>query len=186
MIKGQLKKIEIGTVIKQDISENQAKIVYLGIGSNLGNKKFNIEKTKIKLQDFQIKILKCLNNYESESWPNRNNPKFINIIIKIKTKLSPPDLLKVCNSIEMDLGRKRSKKNAPRTCDIDIIDYDQKVINIVNKNLYLPHKSMNVRNFVLLPLFEIDQSWKHPKSKNNIAKLLNSLPIKDLRSIKQI
>ena len=86
----------------------------------------------------------------------------------------------------MDLGRKRSKKNAPRTCDIDIIDYDQKVINIVNKNLHLPHKSMNVRNFVLLPLFEIDQSWKHPKSKNNIAKLLNSLPIKDLRSIKQI
>ena len=173
-------------MIKQDISENQAKIVYLGIGSNLGNKKFNIEKTKIKLQDFQIKILKCSNNYESESWPNRNNPKFINIIIKIKTKLSPPDLLKVCNSIEMDLGRKRSKKNAPRTCDIDIIDYNKKILDEKNSKLILPHPRMTERNFVLLPLFEIDKSWVHPIFKTNIVNLIKSLPVKDLRSIKQI
>ena len=173
-------------MIKQDISENLAKIVYLGIGSNLGNKRLNIERAKIKLQNYQIKILKCSNNYESESWPNRSNPKFINIIIKIKTTLSPLDLLKICNLIEIDLGRKRSKKNAPRTCDIDIIDYDQKVINIESKNLILPHSEMNIRNFVLLPLFEIDLSWKHPKSKISIVELINSLPIKNLRSIKQI
>ena len=173
-------------MIKQDISENLAKIVYLGIGSNLGNKRSNIERAKIKLQNYQIKILKCSNNYESESWPDRRNPKFINIIIKINTTLSPLNLLKICNIIEIDLGRKRSKKNEPRTCDIDIIDYDQKVLNIENKNLILPHPQMSIRNFVLLPLFEIDLSWKHPKSKISIVKLINSLPIKDLRSIKQI
>jgi len=173
-------------VIKQDISENLAKIVYLGIGSNLGNKRSNIERAKIKLQNYQIKILKCSNNYESESWPDRRNPKFINIIIKINTILSPLNLLKICNIIEIDLGRKRSKKNEPRTCDIDIIDYDQKVLNIENKNLILPHPQMSIRNFVLLPLFEIDLTWKHPKSKISIVKLINSLPIKDLRSIKQI
>ena len=117
-------------MIKKDISENLAKIVYLGIGSNLGNKKSNIEKTKIKLQEKKIKILKCSNNYESESWPNPHNPKFINIVIKIKTILTPLKLLKICNQIEIELGRKRSKKNAPRTCDIDIIDYDQKVLKI--------------------------------------------------------
>ena len=72
-------------MIKQDISENLVKIVYLGIGSNLGNRNNNIEKTKFKLQNYQIKILKCSSNYESESWPNPNNPKFINIIIKIQT-----------------------------------------------------------------------------------------------------
>ena len=173
-------------MIKQDISENLVKIVYLGIGSNLGNKISNIERAKTKLQNYQIKILKCSNNYESESWPDRRNPKFINIIIKINTILSPLNLLKICNIIEIDLGRKRSKKNEPRTCDIDIIDYDQKVLNIENKNLILPHPQMSIRNFVLLPLFEIDLTWKHPKSKISIVKLINSLPIKDLRSIKQI
>ena len=173
-------------MIKQDISENQAKIVYLGIGSNLGNKKSNIEIAKFKLQNYQIKILKSSSNYESESWPNPKNPKYINIIVKIQTSFSPLELLKICNLIETQLGRKRSEKNSPRTCDIDIIDYDQKISNNKNKNLVFPHKAMSQRNFVLLPLFEIDQSWKHPKSKINIVKLISSLQINDLRSIKQI
>jgi 2-amino-4-hydroxy-6-hydroxymethyldihydropteridine diphosphokinase len=173
-------------VIKKDISENLAKIVYLGIGSNVGNKKSNIEKTKIKLQEKKIKILKCSNNYESDSWPNPHNPKFINIVIKIKTILTPLKLLKICNQIEIQLGRKRSKKNAPRTCDIDIIDYDQKVLKIESKKLILPHPRINTRNFVLFPLYEIDKNWKHPKYKINISKLISLLPIRDLRSIKQI
>ena len=84
------------------------------------------------------------------------------------------------------MGRTRFKKNSPRTCDIDIIDYDQSVFKKRGNNLILPHKSMSQRNFVLLPLFEINQSWKHPKSKINIVKLISSLQIKDLRSIKQI
>ena len=100
--------------------------------------------------------------------------------------MKPLDLLKVCNSIEKSLGRKRSIKNAPRLCDIDIIDYKQKTINLADKNLTLPHPRMSLRNFVLLPLFEINRSWKHPKSKKNIVNLINSLPIKDLRTIKQI
>ena len=173
-------------MIKQDTSENLAKIVYLGIGSNLGNKKLNIEKAKSYLQDHDIKILKCSNDYESNSWPDKNNPKFINIVLKVKTFLSPINLLKIINIIELKLGRRRSKKNAPRTCDIDIIDYDKKILNIRKNELILPHPSINIRNFVLLPLFEIEQSWKHPKTKINIVKLINSLQIKDLRSIKQI
>ena len=173
-------------MIKQDTLENQAKIVYLSIGSNLGNKKTNIEIVKFKLLNNHIQILKCSNNYESDSWPDNSKPKFINIVLKIKTNLMAINLLKICHSIEIDLGRKRSKKNEPRTCDIDIIDYNQKVQRIENKNLILPHPSMCKRNFVLLPLFEINQSWKHPKTKKNITKLINSLPIKDLRSIKRI
>jgi len=117
-------------VIKRDISENQAKTVYLGIGSNLGTRKTNIESAKLKLQNHQIKIIKCSSNYESESWPDPNNPKYINIILKIKTSIKPLELLRICNLIEIDLGRKRLKKNAPRTCDIDIIDYDKKILNI--------------------------------------------------------
>tara|TARA_B110000093_G_scaffold47591_1_gene50902 strand:+ start:257 stop:694 length:438 start_codon:yes stop_codon:yes gene_type:complete len=144
----------------------------------------NLERAKFELQNSSIKIIKSSSNFESVSWPDKSNPSYINIVIKVKTVLSPLKLLKLCNSIELKLGRKRSKKNEPRLCDIDIIDYDQKIIR--NDHLILPHPRMSKRNFVLIPLYEIDKSWKHPKSKVNIANLINSLRIKDLRSIKQI
>ncbi len=168
------------------MSENQVKTAYLGIGSNLGNKKLNIEIAKTKLQNYPIVILKCSSNYESYSWPNHRMPKFINIILKVKTSLLPIELLKICNSIEFEMGRKRFKKNAPRTCDIDIIDYDHRLQNIMKEKLILPHPLMHKRNFVLLPLFEISKSWKYPKTNVKIIKLINSLSIKDLRSIKQL
>ena len=171
---------------KQGTSENLVNPVYLAIGSNLGNKIINIEKTKFELEKYKIKILKSSSNYMSESWPDPSMPNYINIIIKIKTSFTPLELLKICNLIELKLGRVRSKKNAPRTCDIDIIDYDKKILNEKNNQLILPHPRMSKRNFVLLPLFEVDRSWKHPKSKINIVNLINSLPVKDLRSIKQI
>ena len=171
---------------KQDISENLVNCVYLAIGSNLGCKINNIEIAKYELEKNKIKILKSSSNYISESWPDSSKPNYINIILKVKTSLKPGELLRVCNIIELKLGRLRSKKNAPRTCDIDIIDYDKRILNENNNLLILPHPRMNRRNFVLLPLFEIDKSWKHPKSKINIVNLINSLPVKDLRSIKQI
>ena len=171
---------------KQDILENQVNNVYLAIGSNLGNKINNIEFAKFELEKYKIKITKSSTNYMSQSWPDNKNPKYINIIIKIKTYLTPLELLKVCNFIELKLGRIRSKKNAPRTCDIDIIDYNKKILGSKNSKLILPHPRMNNRNFVLLPLFEIEKSWKHPKSKINIVNLIDSLPIEDLRSIKKI
>ena len=173
-------------MIKQDLLENQVKLSYLALGSNLGNKKENIEKAKFELLYNKIKIIKNSSYFESESWPNRLYPKFINIVVKIKTKLPPLELLKICNLIEKKLGRKRSVKNAPRLCDIDIIDYDQKILNLKDDSLILPHPNMDKRNFVLFPLFELDKSWKHPESKISIVNLINSLPIKDLRSIKQI
>ena len=167
--------------------ESQAKIAYLALGSNLGNKRKNIELAKFKLQNNKIEIIKSSNNYETLSWPNKKNPKFINVVLKIRTFLSPYELLKTCNIIEKELGRKISSKNEPRTCDIDIIDYDQKIIrNNNNQNLILPHPKMHVRTFVLLPLFEITQQWMHPEKKIEIKKLINSLNIKDLRTIKQI
>ena len=171
---------------KQDTSENLANLAYLAIGSNLGIKIKNIEITKVELEKYKIKILKSSSNYISESWPDPTMPNYINVIIKIKTSLSPLELLKICNVIELKLGRVRSKKNAPRKCDIDIIDYDKKILNEKNSQLILPHPRMTTRNFVLLPLFEVDKTWKHPKSKINIVNLINSLPVKDLRSIKQI
>jgi 2-amino-4-hydroxy-6-hydroxymethyldihydropteridine diphosphokinase len=173
-------------VKKQDTSENLANIAYLAIGSNLGNRINNIEITKFELKKYKIQILKSSSNYISESWPDISMPKYINIIIQIKTSLTPHELLKVCNVVEHKLGRVRTRKNAPRTCDIDIIDFEKKILNANSSKLILPHPRMSKRNFVLLPLFELNKSWKHPKSKINIVNLINSLPVKDLRSIKQI
>ena len=165
------------------MSENQVKPIYLGIGSNLGNKKKNIEKTKSILINNNIHILECSSYYESLSWPNPKNPKFFNIVVKIKTNLTPLELLKKCKEIEIKLGRKKKPINSPRVCDVDIIDFQNQKVEI---DLNLPHPRMHTRNFVLLPLFEIDKDWKHPIFKLNIKKLISSLSNSDIRSIKQI
>ena len=170
-------------MIKQDISENLAKVIYLGIGSNLGSRIFNIEKAKSLLFENNIIFVSISSYYETLSWPNPSNPKFINIVLKIKTLLKPIELLNLCKSIEAKLGRKKSPKNSPRECDIDIIDFNGLILQ--NK-LMLPHKMMYKRNFVLLPLFEIEKEWVHPIKKASIKNLILSLPDSDIRSIKQI
>jgi 2-amino-4-hydroxy-6-hydroxymethyldihydropteridine diphosphokinase len=146
-------------VKKQDTLENQVKQSYLAIGSNLGNKITNIHMAMSELEKNKIKITKVSSYYSSKSWPNPLMPNFINIVIKIETTLEPLELLKICNFIELKLGRVRSQKNDTRTCDMDIIDYDKKILNIKVNKLIIPHPQMTKRNFVLLPLFEIDRSW---------------------------
>ena len=170
-------------MIKQDILENQANTVYLAIGSNLGNRVHNIEKAKFLLIEHNISFISVSKYYETPSWPNPNNPKFINIVLKAKTSYDPINLLNLCKSIEITLGRKRTPKNSPRECDIDIIDYNNIV---VNNKITLPHPRMHTRNFVLIPLFEINKDWIHPFSKHHIKRLILSLPNSDIRSIKQI
>ena len=167
--------------------EKRVKTVFLSIGSNLGNKRKNIEAAKFMLEKNNIYIIKSSKNYESLSWPDEKYPKFLNVVLKVKTVLSPKDLIKKCLFIEKALGRSRNKKNEPRTCDIDIIDYDKKVVKrSKNQNLTIPHPKMHKRNFVLLPLFEIAKTWIHPIKKTSIKDLINALDAKDLRSIKLI
>ena len=117
------------------------------------------------------------------SWPNSNYPKFINVVLRICTNLKPFELLKTCKEIEINLGRKKSAKNSPRECDIDIIDYEKMILK---SKIILPHPRMHARNFVLLPLFEINKDWKHPISKLHIKRLIFSIPNRDITSIKQI
>ena len=175
-------------MIKQDTLENRAKLVYLGIGSNLGNKKINIEKTKFEIEKNGIKIESCSSFYETDSWPNNKFPKYFNIVLKAKTFFKLQDLLKKIKEIEILVGRKMSLKNYPRICDIDIIDYDQKNFKINNKNqkLIIPHQKLHERNFVLLPLYEIAKNWLHPKKNKKISELLSDLDVNNLRSIKQL
>ena len=175
-------------MIKQDTLENLVKTAYLCIGSNLGNKKINIEKAKFFLENNSIKIQNLSSFYETLSWPNSNLPKYFNIVLKVKTLLNPIELLSTIKNIEKKLGRTVTKKNYPRTCDIDIIDYDNKVINLKNNKdvVQIPHPRFESRNFVLMPLFEINKNWLHPKNKIKINYLIGKLDYKSLRSIKLI
>ena len=126
----------------------------------------------------QKELIKKVKNYNKF-------PKFINIVILAKTKLSPKDLASLLISTEEKMERKRKKKNDPRTCDIDIIDYKNKVIdfNFNKLKFSVPHKNLKHRNFVLFPLIEILPDWKHPESKENVATLLKNLPEEDRKSI---
>ena len=158
-------------------------MIYIGIGSNLGNRINNIEKGKYLLNLFGIKVDKSSSYYETFSWPDPKNPKFINVVIQSSSKISPKKFLSISQNIEKMLGRKKSLKNAPRSCDIDIISFHKKILT---GNIKIPHERMHKRNFVLIPLYELNKNWKHPKTNESIKKLIFSLPIEDIRSIKQI
>ena len=171
---------------KQDTLENQANYAYLSLGSNLGNRKKNLINAQSLLKSKGISILKNSNFYKTKSWPNEKFPHYFNLVIYIKTKVKIIDLFKIIKSIEKKLGRKSTKKNYPRICDIDIIDFNGLCLNKSFKKgqIQVPHIRMDKRNFVLFPLFDINKEWIHPKNKKKIVNLLLKLPLKDLVSIK--
>ena len=167
-------------------------MILLGLGSNLsssfGDRFKNIDLTVSALNGHGIQVKKKSNYYESLSFPNKKNPKFINIVVEIETHLLPEDLASVLIFIEETLERKRNKKNDPRTCDIDIIDYNNQIINFKYKDLdfVVPHQKLVYRNFVLFPLQEIYSDWKHPKTKELISVLIERLSKEDKNSILKI
>tara|TARA_B100000686_G_C16756286_1_gene955705 strand:- start:791 stop:1318 length:528 start_codon:yes stop_codon:yes gene_type:complete len=173
-------------VKKQDILENQANIAYLSLGSNLGKKKKNLELAKALLNSTGVKIICASSYYKTKSWPNKNFPDYLNAVILINTNNDLIELFKKIKTIEKKVGRTKSPKNYPRICDIDIIDFNGFCLSTSYKDneITIPHKNMHNRSFVLLPLYEIDKNWIHPKYKKNIVNLLHKLSIIDLSSIK--
>ena len=167
-------------------------MVILSLGSNLpskfGTKIENLKFTMYYIEKEGILIDKKSSIYETPSYPNKNNPRFVNMVISIITNLSAKNLMDVLIKIEEKLERKRKFKNDPRTCDIDIIDYKNKIFKYKYKelNLEIPHKELGLRNFVLFPLQEIFPNWKQPKTNENITTLINKLPIEDRKSILKI
>ena len=152
-------------------------MIFLGIGSNLdskfGDRYNNIRRTLKLIQEEKIVVKKISKFYETPSYPNKKNPKFINIVIEIEYNLDPEMLLKKIFLIEKKMERKRNTKNEPRTCDIDIIDFKGLIKN--QKNVVLPHPKMYKRNFVLFPLKEINPQWIHPILNKKIDFFINNL-----------
>ena len=171
---------------KQDILENQVNIAYLALGSNLGDNKNNQNKSIDLIQKAGSVIKQRSKFYSTKSWPNENFPNFINSIILIETKLNITELFLKIKKIEKKLGRIKSKRNHPRICDIDIVDYNGEIIHrkFRNHKLNTPHKRMHNRNFVLFPLYELDKDWVHPKLNKNIVILMSNLTSDQLLGIK--
>ena len=167
-------------------------MLLLGLGSNLpssfGDRFDNIDLAISYLELYEIKVIKKSSFYESLSYPNKENPKFINAVIIALTYLKPEDLASVLIFIEEKLERKRQRNNDPRTCDIDIIDFNSQIIDFKYKSLdfTVPHKKLSYRNFVLFPLKEILPKWIHPKTKESIDVLINKLSTDDKNSILKI
>ena len=167
-------------------------MLLLGLGSNLsssfGDRFENLNLAISYLETYQIKIINRSSFYETPSYPDIKNPKFINLVVDVSTYLLPEDLASVLIFVEEKLERKRIKKNEPRTCDIDIIDYNRKVMEFTYKNLIfkVPHEKLIYRNFVLFPLQEIAPKWVHPKNKDSIDVLINKLPNEEKKSILKI
>ena len=167
-------------------------MLLLGLGSNLsssfGNRFKNIDMAISYFQSYEIKIVNRSSFYETPSYPDLKNPKFINVVVDVSTYLPPEDLASVLIFVEEILERKRNQKNEPRTCDIDIIDYNGKIMDFNYKNLIfkVPHEKLVYRNFVLFPLQEIAPNWIHPETKDSIDVLINKLSNEDKKSILKI
>ena len=152
-------------------------MIYLNIGSNLpldkGGRESNILKAINYLKKLNIKLIKISSFYETPSYPNNADPKFINLCVKLESNLKASELLNEIKKIERKLGRTRIKKNEPRTCDIDIIDFNGKIIK--NDELETPHPRLHLRNFVIYPLKEIEPNWLHPIYNKNIDSFFKEL-----------
>lgn len=127
--------------------------VYLGLGSNIGDRKDYLKKSIEQLQRHSIKIEKISRIIETEASGGPPQSKFLNTVIRAATELSPQQLLQHIKKIEKDLGRAMTIRNGPRVIDIDILLYDNLKIN--TPALIIPHPRMHERNFVMKPLREI-------------------------------
>lgn len=149
------------------------KIVYLLLGSNLGNSRKIIDEAIVMIDKRAGKLSAQSSYYRTAAWGKTDQPDFLNVAIAINTQLMPAELLKELLAIERELGRTRDEKWSARLIDIDIIFYDNQTID--TPVLKIPHPQMQHRKFVLVPLAEIAQSYVHPKLKKNIADLLLTL-----------
>ena len=144
--------------------------VYLLLGGNIGNRLDNLERAKHLLEKQVGKVIKDSKVYETASWGNTDQPDFLNQVVLIETKLAAEKIMEQILLIEKTMGRVRAKKNASRIIDVDILFFNEEVIE--TKNIIIPHPQIQNRNFVLYPLNELSPQLKHPVLKKTIHDLL--------------
>ncbi len=151
-----------------DISSNQVP-VYLSLGSNLGDRMGYLEKA-LEFLGQRLIVTRISPVYDTAPQGNKDQPRFLNLTCEVRTRLSPEQVLALAKVIEMKLGRPRGTSNLPRPIDIDILFYDNQVINTAD--LVIPHPRLTERAFVLVPLARIAPDFVHPVSGKAVKDLL--------------
>ena len=148
-------------------------MVYLLLGSNLGNRKEILDKAiKLLSQRVGVVILQS-KDYETSPWGVTDQPDFLNLVVSIQTKLKPLQILEITQSIENQLGRIRKEKWGARLIDIDVLFYGNEIID--EPNLKIPHPLLQERDFTLSPLAEIAPDFVHPVLGKTILELREKL-----------
>lgn len=135
-------------------------LVYIGIGSNIGNRQANCLKALERLKNNGIIINKTSALYETEPWGLKEQPQFINAVAEAETTLPPTGLLQMLKGIEKEMGREETLRWGPRIIDLDILFYESLVID--ENGLKIPHPALHERAFVLYPLSELAPDKIHP------------------------
>ena len=147
------------------------KNIFLELGSNLGNRIENLQKAQNKIEEFIGKISSFSSLYETEPWGFKSETDFLNMVLSVKTELSASGLLGRILMIESQMGRTRcDNEYSPRIIDIDILFYDNEIVN--EEALVIPHPRMHERRFALVPLTEIAPDLVHPVLKKSMKELL--------------
>jgi 2-amino-4-hydroxy-6-hydroxymethyldihydropteridine diphosphokinase len=145
-------------------------LTYLALGSNLGDRESYLRAAVVGLSERAVRPLRSASIYLSEPRDNLDQPYFLNTVIQARTALEPQELLDACLAIEKENGRVRDSYKGPRTIDIDIIFYENIIVQ--SPRLTIPHPHFSGRRFVLEPLAEFGENLVDPVSRKTVKKLL--------------
>lgn len=140
------------------------------LGSNLGNRILNLEKSKLQLEEVFQKPIAISSVYETEAWGKTDQPNFLNQVIIFNVQIAAHDCLKNILQIEKKLGRERLEKMGPRTIDIDILFFNDLIVR--SNHLTIPHPHLQDRRFVLEPLNELIPNFVHPILNKSVQVML--------------
>jgi 2-amino-4-hydroxy-6-hydroxymethyldihydropteridine diphosphokinase/queuosine biosynthesis protein QueD len=152
--------------------KRQPATVYLGLGSNLGDRLHNLRQA-IELLDKQLVSIRDSSVYETEPVGVPSQPKFLNMVIEGRTNLTPEDLLIFVKGIEQEMGRGTANSEEPRPIDIDILFYDN--LSMATRVLVIPHPRLSQRAFVLKPLNDLAPELKHSLTNKTVTEMLSAL-----------